>query len=668
MPLHPLLNRQLRRLGLDADAGVPDAERWRELVQRVSRAYEEHDQERYLLERSQNLASQEMAALYATVRADRDLLDSRVRERTAALHLSEGRLSSLLSLSADWIWEQDAQLRFTYFSDGIQAATGIVAASLIGQSRMSNDAFDAPAEAVAAYEACIDERKAFRDFTYGFTRPDGVRRFIRVSGEPVFDEAGAFRGYRGVGRDVTQAMMAELKVHELARFDSLTGLPNRNMFLGELDRTIARARRHGTTFAVFFIDLDRFKTINDTLGHDAGDQLLKTMAARLREALRECDLVARLGGDEFVVLLEGAAGVADLDAIAHKLLGAIGEPVALQGCSFIVTGSIGIGLYPGDGDDAATLLKHADAAMYLAKDKGKNNVQFCTADLADLAARQFEVESALRLALSRGELLLHFQPKVHIASGRMRGVEALVRWAHPQRGLVPPGEFIPLAEERGLIVPIGRWVMQAACRQIRDWRDAGLAAPAVAVNLSARQFVSDSLVDDLVDALSCHGVAPSALEVELTESALMADPERAKQVLEQLHALGVGISIDDFGTGYSSLSYLKRFPAQTVKIDRSFISGLPSDGDDTAITQAVIAMAHSLGLKVVAEGVETAAQLAALRRLGCDEAQGYLLGRPMPAADLALRLGAGTPAAAAPESAAPRIAGAPLPPAALNPA
>ena len=638
MPLHPLLKRQLKRLGLDFEAGAPDAERWRELVQRVSRAYEEHDQERYLLERSQDLSSREMVELYTTVRADRDLLDSRVRERTEALHLSEGRLSSLLSLSADWIWEQDAELRFTYFSDGIEAATGIAPTLLIGKKRMSNTAFDAPAEAIATYEACVDGRKAFRDFTYGFTRPGGVRRFIRISGEPVFDGGGNFKGYRGVGRDVTQATVAEQKVHELARYDSLTGLPNRNMFLGELDRTVARARRQGTSFAVCFIDLDRFKSINDTLGHDAGDKLLKGMATRLRGAVRDSDLVARLGGDEFVVLLDGDASAAALSAVAHKLLAAIGEPMTIEGCSFLVTGSVGIGLYPVDGEDAATLLKHADAAMYLAKDRGKNNVQFYTSDLADMAARQFELESALRLALTRNELLLYFQPRIDIASGRMLGVEALVRWAHPTRGLVMPGDFIPLAEERGLIVPLGRWVIRAACRQIHDWRRAGLVAPRVAVNVSARQFVSDCLIDDLVDALALHGVPPSGLEVELTESVLMADPERANQVLQQLHAMGIRIAIDDFGTGYSSLSYLKRFPAQTVKIDRSFISGLPSDGDDVAITQAVIAMAHSLGLHVVAEGVETAEQLALLSKLGCDEAQGYLLGRPMPASALAARL------------------------------
>jgi diguanylate cyclase (GGDEF)-like protein/PAS domain S-box-containing protein len=637
IPLHALLKRQLRRIGIDLAAGDIAAP-WSELLQRVSRAYEEHDLERYLLERSQDLSSNEMAQLYATVRADRDLLESRVRDRTEALRLSEGRLASLLDLSADWIWEQDAELRFTYISESLQAAAGFSPQVLIGRRRLSNEAFEAPPDAVAEYQAAVDARQPFRDFTYRFTRPDGVRRYLRISGAPVFDDAGRFCGYRGVGRDVTLAKEAEEKVHELARFDSLTRLPNRNMFLAELHRSVARSQRHNTPFAVYFIDLDRFKTINDTLGHSAGDELLKAMAQRLREAVRQNDLVARLGGDEFVVIVEGESGAAGLASIANKLLAAIGEPIMLHGHRFLVTGSIGIAVFPSDGDDSATLLKHADAAMYLAKEKGKNNVQFYTAELADLAARQFELESALQLALTRGELLLHFQPKIDIAGGRMVSIEALLRWQHPTRGLVPPMEFIPLAEERGLIVPIGRWVIQAACRQIRDWRDLGLRVPPVAVNLSARQFASDTLVDDFIEAMKQYEVAASDLEVELTESVLMADPERANQVLQQLHGLGVRISIDDFGTGYSSLSYLKRFPAQTVKIDRSFIRGLPSDADDIAIIEAVIAMAHSLGLAVVAEGVETDEQLSALRRLGCDEAQGYLLGRPMPASALAAQL------------------------------
>ncbi|HEY9108196.1 MAG TPA: EAL domain-containing protein [Roseateles sp.] len=638
MDLHPLLKRQLKRVGIDPDAEGTQAAAWRALLDRISRAYKDHDQEAYLLERSQDLASQEMAELYATVRADRDLLESRVQERTEALRLSEGRLQSLVSLSADWIWEQDAELRFTYVSDSVEAATGFSPQQLIGQPRIAHVDVHTSADAKVIWEAALAGRRPFRDYIYGFDRPDGMRCYVRISGEPVFDEAGHFKGYRGVGRDVTQDRLAEQKVQELARIDGLTGLPNRHMFLGELDRAIARSRRKGAPFAVYFIDLDRFKTVNDTLGHGAGDELLRAMARRLRGALRESDLVARLGGDEFVVLVEGEANTPSLKVIAHKLLAAIGEPVPLHGHRFVVTGSIGIGLFPSDGDDSATLLKHADAAMYLAKKKGKNNVQFYTAELARQAASEFELESALQLALLNDELQLYFQPKVHISSGRMVGVEALLRWQHPTRGMVPPMDFIPLAEERGLIVPVGRWVIQAACRQIRDWHSAGLHAPTVAVNLSARQFVSDTLVDDIKAALATHQVQPAELAVELTESVLMADPERASHVLRQLHQLGIRISIADFGTGYSSLSYLKRFPAATVKIDRSFIAGLPGDRDDVAITEAVIAMAHSLGLNVVAEGVETAEQLDALRRLHCDEAQGYLLGRPMPAAELARRL------------------------------
>ena len=425
---------------------------------------------------------------------------------------------------------------------------------------------------------------------------------------------------------------------KLARYDALTGLPNRNMFIDELERTLARARRSGDNFALFFIDLDRFKNINDSLGHGAGDRLLQVMATRLRELLRDSDLVARLGGDEFVVLLEGSADPKALAGVARKALAAVAEPVLIDGRSFQVTGSVGISLYPQDGSDAATLLKNADAAMYLAKDSGKNTFQFYTAQLAAHSAQQFALESDLRAALSRDELQLHYQPKVRLSDGAIIGMEALLRWLHPQRGLLAPGAFIALAEDSGLILPIGQWVLGAACRQIRAWRDAGLHVPRCAINLSARQFVTDTLVDDVTRTLAAHGLEAGALEVEITESVLMADPQRANRTLLGLHDMGVHIAIDDFGTGYSSLAYLKRFPAQTVKIDRSFVSGLPTDRDDAAITQAVIAMAHSLGLEVVAEGVETQAQMDYLRGLGCDEAQGYLIGRPMAATLLQSRL------------------------------
>jgi diguanylate cyclase (GGDEF)-like protein/PAS domain S-box-containing protein len=636
-PLHPLLARQLRRLGLD-DADAPDAAGWRAVLERVSQAYSAGDQDRYLLERSQELASGEMADLYAALQAERDLLETRVRERTEALRLSEGRLANLVSLSADWIWEQDANLRFTYFSDGLRIATGIDPATLIGRRRVATDEIDATPEAIANHLALIKARAPFRDFSYGMRRPDGSVCYIRVSGEPIFDADNRFQGYRGVGSDETQSTLAARHAQQLASLDSLTGLPNRNMLIAELELAIGRARRNGESFALCFIDLDRFKTINDSLGHAAGDVLLMTIGARLRGLLRESDLVARLGGDEFVALLEGPADAASLSAVARKMLAAVSEPTVIDGRTLWLTGSCGIARFPDDGEDAAALLKNADAAMYQAKGEGKNTFRYYTAALAAQAAHAFALEADLRGAAERGELVLHYQPKIDLATGRLRGVEALVRWQHPTRGLLPPGDFIALAEESGLIVPIGRWVLDAACRQLRAWSDAGLEAPRCAVNLSARQFGSESLLDDVRDSLQHSELAADMLEVEITESLLMANPERANLTLNELHALGVHIAIDDFGTGYSSLAYLKRMPAHTVKLDRSFVSGLPADRDDAAITQAVIALSHSLSMQVVAEGVETDAQLDFLRRVGCDQAQGYLIGRPMPAGQLAQRL------------------------------
>jgi diguanylate cyclase (GGDEF)-like protein/PAS domain S-box-containing protein len=633
-PIHPLLLRQLRRLGLDAATAPADAAAWSRLLERVGRAYTEADQDRYLLERSQEIASTEMAELYRALQAERDRLETRVRERTEALQVSQARLSSLVSLSSDWIWEQDEELRFSYFSDGLQHATGVHPSQLLGKRRLLDSVVEVPPDVIAYYERRVAARLPFRDLVYCLGAPGSRGVYISVSGEPVFADDGRFKGYRGVGRDVTHQRLAEQQVLKLARYDGLTGLPNRNMFMDELERTLARARRHGGRFALFFIDLDRFKNINDSLGHGAGDQLLKVMATRLRTLLRDSDVVARLGGDEFVVLLDATVGPDDLAHVARKALAAIGEPVPIDSRSYQVTGSIGISLYPDDGADAAALLKNADAAMYLAKDRGKNNYQFYTVQLAAHSAQQFALEADLRAGLQRNELLLHFQPKVRVDTGALIGMEALLRWLHPQRGLLPPGAFITLAEDCGLILPIGQWVLDAACRQMRAWRDAGLVVPRCAVNLSARQLVTDTLVDDVARALADHRLGADALEVEITESVLMADPERANRTLQALHGMGVHVSIDDFGTGYSSLAYLKRFPAQTVKIDRSFVSGLPRDHDDAAITQAVIAMAHSLGLEVVAEGVETQAQLDFLLRLGCDQAQGYLISRPVPADQL----------------------------------
>ncbi len=617
--LHQLLRRQLKRLGLEALAPPQSTDAWQRLLERVSRAYAEAEQDRYLMERSQEVSSNEMNVL------------------NRELQVAQARLKSLVSLSSDWVWEQNADLRFTYFSDQRDESTRADPLILLGTRCMEGDAYHAAPEDIADYEESIRQRRPFRDFTFGFTDGAGQRYYMRISGEPNI-QYGEFKGYRGVGTDVTKTRLAEEEVARLANYDGLTGLPNRRSFIEEIGRALDRSNRNNVPFAVFFIDLDRFKNINDSLGHAAGDTLLKVIATRLSALLRKSDMVARLGGDEFVVLLENCEDPALLGIIARKALTAISEPVNIGNCSLQVSGSIGISVYPTDCTDASTMLKYADAAMYLAKNKGKNNFQFYTAELAEHAARQFSLESDLRAALERDEFRLFYQPKINIVTGQMVAVEALIRWQHPTRGLLAPGEFITLAEDCGLIEPIGLWVIRAACRQLRTWNIKGLSMPRCAVNLSVRQFNDDGLVEHVVEALAKTQLNATLLELEITESLLMANPERALDILMRLHRMGVHIAIDDFGTGYSSLAYLKRFPAQTLKIDRSFVRDLPDDRDDANITKALVALAHNLGMEVVAEGVETEAQLDFLRKIGCDEAQGYFLGRPMPADALEARL------------------------------
>ena len=354
------------------------------------------------------------------------------------------------------------------------------------------------------------------------------------------------------------------------------------------------------------------------------------MARRLSGCLRESDTVARQGGDEFIILIEGLDKPQHAAQVAAKILSVISTPVMLSGQEYQVTASIGISTFPNDGQDGPTLLKNADSAMYRAKDLGKNNYQFYSAQMNLHSLERLEMEARLRRAFERNEFLLHYQPKVDIRSGHINGVEALLRWHHPEKGLVPPGQFIPLAEETGLIVPIGRWVLRTACAQVRAWQKLGLPPVAVAVNLSARQFSDDNLLHDIETALSLSGLDPRLLEVEITESMVMRDPEETIKVLSALTAMGLRVAIDDFGTGYSSLSTLKRFPIDNLKIDRSFIKDIPVDGDDVAITRAIIALAHSLRLSVVAEGVETAEQLDFLRQNGCDDIQGFYFSKPLP--------------------------------------
>jgi diguanylate cyclase (GGDEF)-like protein len=425
------------------------------------------------------------------------------------------------------------------------------------------------------------------------------------------------------------------RVHHIAFHDDLTALPNRLMLTECLDQAMGRHRRAKMTLAILYMNLDRFKVINDSLGHETGDILLCLVADRLRAQLREGDSLARVGGDEFVVLIENYDNSTALSACAQRLVEQLSAPFLLGKKDCHVTVSIGISTFPADGGDSQSLLKAADVAMYRAKETGRNNYQYYLPSMNVHTLERLELESDLRHALERGEFFLHYQPKVEIASGLITGVEALLRWKHPIRGLVPPLDFIPLAEETGLIVPIGEWVLAAACARTKSWQGRGLPKLSVAVNLSARQFADTMLLAKLTRIIHASGLNPSLLELEITESVVMSNGESAVSVLEKLKSIGVQIAIDDFGTGYSSLGYLKRFPIDILKIDRSFIRDIPADSGDMKITRAIIAMAHGLRLKVVAEGVETAEQLKFLGSQSCDAVQGYFLYRPLQEEELA---------------------------------
>lgn len=445
---------------------------------------------------------------------------------------------------------------------------------------------------------------------------------------------GGLTHYVGVFSDITGRKQAEDRLQFLASHDPLTRLPNRSALIEAIDNTIIESAEAVPALALMFIDLDRFKLINDSFGHQAGDEVLHEIAARLTQSAQRFGLVARLGGDEFTLLVSDFDSHEALGRMAEEVLAALARPMRVEQHEVFVSGSIGISVYPNDGIDAATLLKNADAAMYRAKEAGKNTYQFFDAEMNTQTFERLLMESGLRQALERREFELHYQPQVSCDGMALEGVEALIRWRHPQLGLVPPGRFIPLAEETGLIKPIGAWVLREACHQMIAWDKAGMRVPRLAVNLSARQFEQQTLLKEVNDVLAATGLAASRLELEITESMLMQNPQEAISLLGELKALGVKLSIDDFGTGYSSLSTLKRFPLDYLKVDRSFIEGLPDDGDSAAITEAIIAMARKLHFTVIAEGVETAAQGAFLRQAGCAILQGYFFSKPLPAGEL----------------------------------
>jgi len=473
------------------------------------------------------------------------------------------------------------------------------------------------------------ERAAFGALTMNSLRDDAFDeddvRFAKAVANAV---SGAVR------RVQTQTRLAYM-----AEFDALTGLPNRNLLQDRLMQTVAQARRRGEQGAVLFIDLDRFKLINDTLGHHVGDALIAEVGKRLMQCVRSVDTVGRVSGDEFAVVLSELSRADDAAIVAQKILGALAQPFDLEGTEAYVTASIGISVFPADGEDAETLLKNADMAMYRAKEMTRNAYCFFTAEMNRRSVAKLQLNTDLRRAMERGEFALHYQPKVDLRDGRLLGLEALLRWKHPGRGMVMPAEFVPALEDSGLILPVGEWVLAAACAQLRRWQAQGLGAVPVAVNLSAKQFHRTDLDSLVRRVLAAEGVAPGLIELEITESCLMSDPEEAVRVLESLRDAGLKISVDDFGTGYSSLSYLTRLPLNSLKIDHSFVRNVASSGEAASIVRAIIDMAHNLHFTVVAEGVETEEQVAFLRRHGCDLGQGYLFGMPLAADKLVARLG-----------------------------
>ncbi|HCY61561.1 MAG TPA: bifunctional diguanylate cyclase/phosphodiesterase [Oxalobacteraceae bacterium] len=441
--------------------------------------------------------------------------------------------------------------------------------------------------------------------------------------------------------DVSAVKEAQQRLKFLASHDSLTGLPNRAFLLERLGHALSLTQRKKHRIALLFLDLDRFKHVNDTIGHEAGDQLLQTVTARLSSCIRETDTLARLGGDEFVVLAEGFDDASYLTGLAERMLRVISEPFSLRGYEYYLGVSIGISVHPDDGDDGNTLLRCADSAMYAAKEGGRNNYQFYTQELNTRSQRRYHLEKNLRHALNSQQFLLHYQAKIDLPSGRIVGAEALLRWRHPEQGLISPVDFIPVAEETGLIVPLGRWVLEQACRQAAEWRRHLAPDLRIAVNLSPRQFQDDILVETVSHVLRQTGLPAQALELEITESLLIGDSDKLKPMFDALISLGVVFSLDDFGTGYSSLSYLQRFPISNLKIDRSFIKGIPDHRDSVALTQTIIAMANALTLTVTAEGVEEERQMRFLQEAGCHEMQGYYFSKPIAAEDFERLLAAG---------------------------
>ncbi len=562
-----------------------------------------------------------------------DVTERKIAEE--ALRQSEEKYRSILENIQEAYFEVDLAGNFTFFNDSLCRMTGCSRDELTGSSYKKFSDEENSKNVFLAFNKIFKTGNPTEGFDWRITRSDGTKKYIEASVSLNKDSSGNPTGFKGVIRDITERKRIEQELNYMATHDALTGLPNRLMFSQLLNQAIQSAKRNKRQLAVFFIDLDRFKIINDTLGHEAGDLLLQEIAKRFRRGLRAVDVVGRLGGDEFVILIEEFSDLTQVAKVAHKILSAAMKPMVIMDEECRVTASIGISAYPHDGHDEQTLMKNADIAMYYAKEEGKNNYQFYSRDIKTHSTERMTIETNLRRALERNELFLDYQARLDFKTNEITGVEALLRWKNPYLGLVTPTQFIPVAEETGMIVPIGKWVLKEACAQNVAWQREGLPPVCMAVNLSLRQLMDDNLLEDIKSVLRETGMPPNLLELEITESMVMHNPERLVALLKKIKAMGTRLAIDDFGTGYSSLAQIKHFPIDTLKVDRSFIRNLPQDAEDKAITKAIINMGKVLSLTVVAEGVETTEQENYLREQVCDEMQGFYFSKPVTADEFA---------------------------------
>ena len=567
-------------------------------------------------------------------------LELMVSERTIALQKSnsalmdsEEKFRGLVENTSDWIWEVNERGQYTYSSPQIYEILGYFPNEIIGKTPFE---FMPPQEALRVntlFQQFASKAEPFKTIEHINCHKNGLLVAIESSGVPVINNEDIYQGYRGVSRDITARKEAEEKMNFMVKHDMLTKLPNRLLFNEHLDKALKKAVNSSQRVAMLFLNLDRFKDVNETFGHPMGDLLLVQVATRLSEVKQKIDTLAHFGGDEFALLFDDFKCIDDIERLAKDLLAMMNKPFYIEEHELFLGTSIGISLCPEHGKQVLEICRNADSALNRAKENGRNSYQFYTDDLTDAATERLNLATRLRHALKNNEFQIFYQPQVELKNSRIIGAEALIRWLDPEHGLISPVKFIPLAEDTGLIIPIGEWVLRESCRQFAQWRDEGNPLNHISVNISGVQIQRVDLPKLVTEVLKDFQIKPVDLDLEVTESMLMDNPQHVTEILHALRKIGVSLAVDDFGTGYSSLSYLKRFPINTLKIDRSFVQDIPDDADDAAIAKAIIAMANTLQLNTLAEGIETKEQRDFLLNEGCEYGQGYLYSRPVPAAE-----------------------------------